>query len=521
MRPLDYSLRTAILVQLVFLIVAAMLLINVVMMKFAERDLIRAKARTGKLLVYALEQSLSTLPAAGSGDLKELAGGGSLRGDISRLVDAGGYSELSIVDGKGHPVFPPSSSTGWGQDGLRAAREAAEKRLWRTRLTGRTWGVIWFGSEWIWISAPLRYKGRSLGGVCVGASLVPVYETLRESEKIFLLYILLDTLILAIVGIVLLSRIVVKPLGRLLKMTEEYREGDLGALAGEISRNEIGALFRSMNSMLRRLDQNKGELRAHIRTLEETNLKLQSTQNELIRSEKQASVGRLAAGIAHEIGNPIGIVLGYLELLKKGDVTEEDKGDFLGRVELEITRIHQIIRNLLDFSRPSTGRPEDIRVHDVLNNTVGMLKPQPMMEGVEVGWESMATDDLVTADPNRLQQVFLNITMNAMDALAERKAREGEGYEKRFTIKTCNRNGAIEIRFADNGSGIAREELGRIFDPFYTTKEPGKGTGLGLSVCYRIIEGMGGTLEAESTLDQGTTMIVSLPLRDPEKGGGE
>jgi signal transduction histidine kinase len=220
-------------------------------------------------------------------------------------------------------------------------------------------------------------------------------------------------------------------------------------------------------------------------------------------------VGRLAAGIAHEIGNPIGIILGYLDLLNSGDITEVDKKDFLNRIESEIIRVNRIIRQLLDFSRPSSGEPEKTRVHDLVKMILGMLEPQPMMEGIRTTLELKAQKDTVLADPNQLQQVFLNVIMNAADALAEGK---GEGPLRQLSIRSESIEGSIDLRFSDNGPGIPEKELLHIFDPFYTTKEPGKGTGLGLSVCYRIVEGLGGTIRAESRTGEGTTIIVSLPL---------
>jgi len=286
----------------------------------------------------------------------------------------------------------------------------------------------------------------------------------------------------------------------------------------ESSKNEIGDLTRSLSHMLKRLDENKRELQSHISSLEKANRDLRQAQDEIIRSEKLASVGRLAAGIAHEIGNPIGIILGYLELLSSGDISEADKKDFLNRIESEITRVNGIIRQLLDFSRPSSGEPEKTMVHNLVKSTLAMLEPQPMMEGVRTTLELNAQKDTVLADPNQLQQVFLNIIMNAADALAEGKGKEGI---KHLKIRSEKTEGSIELRFSDNGPGIVEKELLRIFDPFYTTKEPGKGTGLGLSVCYRIVEGLGGTIRAESKPGEGATIIVSLPLYEGQNQRGE
>jgi signal transduction histidine kinase len=345
---------------------------------------------------------------------------------------------------------------------------------------------------------------------------------------VILLYILLDTIILLIVGMYLLSRIVLKPIHKLLKMTEGYKKGDIIPLFDQASRNEIGDLSRSLNIMLKRLEGNKGELKAHIASLEKANNELQQAQNEIIRSEKLASVGRLAAGIAHEIGNPIGIILGYLGLLRNTDLPIEEREDFSNRIESEITRINQIIQQLLDFSRPSSGKPEKTDAHNLITNTLNMLKPQPMMEDIRISLNLKASSDTILGDPSQLKQVFLNIMMNAADALNSKNPSEENDskidkvnappIKKELTIRSENIDHSIELRFTDNGPGIPKEELVRIFDPFYTTKAPGKGTGLGLSVCYRIVEGMGGSSRAESPVGEGTTIIISLPLHEKEEG---
>jgi two-component system NtrC family sensor kinase len=432
---------------------------------------------------------------------------------VIRLLSEGEYAHLLIVDRRGDGIFATDLSQEDERYALSAAREAAATGMGSHQFTGTTWGVVWLSKSQLWISAPLSFEGRLQGGMSLTCSLIPVYETLRSSQKVILLYIFVDTLVLVMVGLVLLSRIVVKPIHGLLRLTAGYKEGDAVPAVAEVSRNEIGELSQSLHNMLRRLDENKKELRAHIASLEKANRELGQTQDELIRSEKLASVGRLAAGVAHEIGNPIGITLGYLDLLKSGDEEWEEKKDFLDRIESEITRVNRIIKDLLEFSRPSSGELVKTHVHDALQNTVTMLGPQPMMEAVQTRIELAALHDVVMANPNQLQQVFLNIIMNAADALA---AVEKEEDGKRLTIRSENTDGSIRLNFTDNGPGIVQNDLTHIFDPFYTTKEPGKGTGLGLSVCYRIIESLGGTIRAESEVGRGTTIIVSLPLSQDE-----
>jgi two-component system NtrC family sensor kinase len=511
--PID-SLRTGILAQLTFLILAAMLLINVVMVKLAERDLIATRLQSGRLLVRVIEQSFGYHLRDRTKNSPVLDTDVSFHTYVIRVLTEAGFSDALIVDREGNKVFASSPAGEAEVYALSGAREAAATRMSSHHFTGTTWGVIWLSKSDLWIFAPLSYEGRLQGGMSLSCSLVPLYETLRNSEKVILLYIFLDTLILVMVGLVLLSRIVVKPIHQLLQLTAGYKDGDAVPTVAEASRNEIGELSRSLQNMLRRLEENKKELRDHIASLEKANKELRQAQDEIIRSEKLASVGRLAAGVAHEIGNPIGIILGYLDLLNSRGITEEERSDFLSRIESEITRINGIIKELLDFSRPSSGELTRTHVHAALQNTVSMLEPQPMMEDITTRLELTAFHDVVLADPNRLQQVFLNIIMNSADALSGAGAREGG---KRLTIKSENRDDHIRLTFSDNGPGIPQHELTRIFDPFYTTKEPGKGTGLGLSVCYRIIESLGGTIKAESVVGQGTTIIVIVPLVNEKK----
>ena len=499
---------------MVFLIVAAMLLINVVMVRLAERDLIRAKLDSGRLLVHAVEQNLTYFLQSGAGKLPEIDSDLAFQKGISRLLTHGGFSDVVIVNADGEKLFTTGAPRDEEGKALSLAREAMATGLGSHRFGGSTWGVIWLSQKDLLVSSPLQVEGEAIGGITVSGSLIPVYQTLRQSQKIILLYILLDTLILVMVGIVLLSRIVVKPIHKLLKLTAEYKEGYLVPSFGEASKNEIGELSRSLKNMIKRLDDNKRELKAHIVSLETANQELKQAQDEIIRSEKLATVGRLAAGIAHEIGNPIGIVLGYLDLLESDDISREEKRDYLQRIESEVNRINQIIRQLLDFSRPSSGKVDETPVHKIITKTVEMFKPQPIMEDIEIHLELAAEKDTVLADQNELQQVFLNIIMNAADALS---GKDPSGSERQLLIRTENVGDSIRLHLSDNGPGMSEDELAHIFDPFFTTKDPGKGTGLGLSVCYRIVEGLGGAIRAESTEGEGMTLLITLPLRDQKE----
>lgn len=254
-------------------------------------------------------------------------------------------------------------------------------------------------------------------------------------------------------------------------------------------------------------------------SLERANTELQNAQKEILRAEKMASVGRLAAGIAHEIGNPIGIVLGYLDMLKQNDLDEDDKIDFLDRTENEIQRINTVIRQLLDLARPKNVESQSVSVHYIIQDVVEIMRMQPIMRDIVIKLALQAEDDSIWGNDDQLRQVFLNLLLNAADAIHSTENQ----LDGRIVVSTWivpfsgnSRRKSLRVEFSDNGSGIDPQQLQNVFDPFYTTKEPGKGTGLGLSVSYMIIEMLGGTITAVSEADQGAAFTIELPLA--EKG---
>jgi len=520
LRFLRNSLRISILAQMAFLIVAAMLLISVVMLKFQERAFIQGKLQRGRLLTQALSLQFrdARIGAAGTGRGNPAERPG--KDETVRLIRTAGFSGAAMMDRLGAVVLTFGPLGEMAKKGIAQARQTLVTGKEMTHFSGQAWGVLWLASESAIMSAPLFDGQRLAGSIAVWGSLRSVYEEIRHSEKLILIYVLLNTLVLICVGTYLLSRSVVNPVHKLLRITEAFRKGESLPLFPDVSENEMGQLNRSLKMMLRRLEENKDELQTHIASLEKANEEIRKTQAELIKSEKLASVGRLATGIAHEIGNPIGIILGYMELLKRDDLTSPERQDFLDRVETEITRINGIIRQLLDFSRPTGGEPGVTSVHEVLLATLKMLEPQPMMAGIEREARLDAQRDVIWADPNQLQQVFLNIIMNAADAMEK---------EKSLTIRTFNTQGTLRIQFQDTGTGIPEEDLAGIFDPFYTTKPPGKGTGLGLSVSYTIVRGLGGTIWAQNNPGPGVTITLDIPVyqgkndedRSKSKAGGK
>jgi len=209
----------------------------------------------------------------------------------------------------------------------------------------------------------------------------------------------------------------------------------------------------------------------------------------------------------------------YLDLLKQGGLTEQEKEDFLDRLEKEIKRINTIIRQLLDISRPGMEKFEPVSVHHVITELVDMAEALPLMRDIALTFSSDAPHDMIMGDQSTLRQVLLNLLINAADAVSVAPApKTGKINIITRNINTPDSDRNTEtaawmaITFKDNGSGIAEKDLDNIFDPFFTTKEPGTGTGLGLWVSFMMVENMGGRIEVTSNVNAGTEIVVKLPL---------
>jgi two-component system NtrC family sensor kinase len=349
----------------------------------------------------------------------------------------------------------------------------------------------------------------------------------------------------------------VTPLTKLVQMSEKIAEGDLNLLSASSSGDEIGKLFASFNHMAARLRENREKVEEYIHSLEKVNRELRRTQEEVIRSEKLVSIGRLASGVAHEVGNPTGAILGYLDLLTKGDLPPEEERGILQRTLREAERIQRIVRELLDFSRPSPGAEEDVDVNEVIQNAFSLVFHQrKLWEQIQVITELQPDLPRWKGDPHQLQQVMINLFMNAADAMrssdpsnpdrgkrlrvASRSLGQEEIMDFAQSIPPRRREDSpsldysllrtrydsespfwgelravIRVEVEDTGPGIPQEALGKIFDPFYSTKSPAEGTGLGLAICIRILESFGGRIHGESEEGKGAIFVILLPVFGP------
>jgi two-component system NtrC family sensor kinase len=336
----------------------------------------------------------------------------------------------------------------------------------------------------------------------------PAQHNLRSIAHALLFYMALTGLAVALLAYVLLTYLIVHPLERLTRSAEQFALGvdHLDVAVKEAGSAEAVRLARTFNEMATLLRAERKQLTDRLAELERTSAELQHAQRQLIHGEKLASIGRLAAGVAHEIGNPLAAILGLVELLRAGDLPAEQSAEFLARVAAETERINRIIRDLLDFARKDSAGAqlgESCDLASAIADAVGLVRPQRTSKDVAI--EVVIAPQLrrVFGSQQRLTQVVLNLLLNALDALA------GAGrIEIRVEAEPDGQR--VCLRVSDDGPGIAPEIAHELFEPFSTTKPPGKGTGLGLAVAHAIVDALDGTIEAHNRTEGGAVFEVRL-----------
>lgn len=512
-------LKTSIGIYLMVFSLLAGVSINFVIYLVVQRDFVHAKVLSGQWFLREIANQL-VFSDPGKFDISDRF--------VSEFLEAAplmAWEGLGATNGKGYTRYWGSGSPSVRNQMIEIAARSLELQAPLKELSGETWGGLGKQHRNLFVAAPLEIDGRVLGGACLSFNLEQFYRHWRQAQKIFFLYILGNCAFLTFVGVLLFSKLIFKPLQKLVHRANEFRPGSENLFfLKEGKKNEFGKLSTALNQMLRRISQDQEKLQKTVQTLKKANLEIQAAQSRLIQAEKMASVGQLAAGVAHEIGNPIGIVLGYLGLLRDGSISEEERLDFLERAEKEIQRVNIIIRQLLDHARTSAALPAWIGVHDLIREIVEVFNLQPVTADLKIDCRLEALKDRVFADGEQIRQVILNLMMNAADAiLMSQFPAIGKITIRSLLVKKRQRTGTLNpdwlsIEISDNGPGISAENLPKIFDPFFSTKEPGKGTGLGLAVSYQIIQNAGGEIRVESAAGKGSRFELLLPLDDNEGG---
>lgn len=366
-----------------------------------------------------------------------------------------------------------------------------------------------------------------LGVIDTNLSLARADVQLAESSRRMIVYTACALLLIACVSWFFIWRVVGKPVKALDRGTERLAAGELGYQIEVRSQDEIGELARSFNEMSRQLQAEHKQNLAWTQTLEarveqKTN-ELKRAHEHALHTEKMASVGKMAAVLAHEINNPLSGILTYSKLLRKWmerdwsldairdsrteDARHQEIRDALDLIASESRRCGDLVKNLLTFSRTTPMNLQPTDLNQVMERSLRLVQHQLDLSSVHVQPQLDSNLPLVQCDAAQIEQVLLALIMNAIDAMPQ-------GGNLWLSTSFDSELAQVRILVRDDGSGIPREMLPRIFEPFLTTKETGRGVGLGLAISRSILERHSGTIEVQSELGRGTTFTLTLPVQD-------
>jgi len=375
--------------------------------------------------------------------------------------------------------------------GTRVSQEVYEQVLVK--------GLPWIDRAYVvnsWYIAayePIKDIKDEIIGILYVGILEEKFMDMRKKTIAVFLGITLAGMAIALIVSGFLANSVLQPIKRLVFASQQLAKGNLEYEVKLKSKDEIGKLGETFNIMASSLKERDERLKEY-------------TQQQIMKSERLATLGQLAAGVAHEINNPLGAVLMYAHLSLEEMEAEDPHRKNLEKAVGEATRCKDIVKRLLDFARQTEPKVEKLDANEILERTLSLVENQALFQNVKIIKDLSASLPKTMMDGSQIQQVFTNIILNAAEAL------NGEG-ELTVATRMVPDGESIEIKFTDTGCGIPKENLEKIFDPFFTTKEVGRGTGLGLAVSYGIVARHKGTIDVKSEQGKGTTFIVKLPLK--------
>ena len=357
------------------------------------------------------------------------------------------------------------------------------------------------------VAVPILNK--EIGTVRVGLIEDSITKTINQTVNNFLLMVGFF-LVVGIIGALIFSMLITKPIQKISLISENLKFTDLDEidnLAGENLKNtskenswlikdELYYLSSKFNNMIARLKEAYQELK--------------NTNQKLIQSEKMASIGKLSAGIAHEINNPNAGIQYCIQGLKQNYLSIEQKIEYLDMMEEASIKIENVVKGLLEYSRPHTMEFEEIDVNDVINRAIKLIKYKFEKYQIELSIKFNKENYLVKGSSHFLEQVFINLLMNSIDAISEKKSKSLYFIGK-ISIEVNEDEKCVCIVLKDNGIGIKSNNIEEIFNPFFTTKEVGKGTGLGLAICLNIINDHKGKIKVNSIQNEETKFEIIIP----------
>ena len=375
--------------------------------------------------------------------------------------------------------------------------------------------VFLIRSEMAIFTAPIRNKqGQVIGTLSAERSLLPIYSRYEQETLTALLYLIVNLIIFSVLCFFRIEYLVFRPLDRLAQKAENYHTNQQTLLLPGNDESVFHKLSVSLNSLVDRIERDNRKLRQTVDELKAANKELKYKNELVTRSEKLASVGRLSAGLAHEVGNPLSIISGYVELLGREDLKSEEKRQFSEKAKHELDRITRLIRQLLEFAGPMNMVVGGVSVNMVVKEAIGILFLEKTLTERSITTDLHAEHDTIVANKDSIHQILINILFNSIDATAGR-----EEDEREIIVETSNQYSevlgwVVVVSVKDNGIGIDEKHLQYVFDPFFTTKEVGRGTGLGLYVCHSMVDSLGGKITLRNRASTGVEVKIELPVQE-------
>ncbi|OJT27368.1 two-component sensor histidine kinase [Archangium sp. Cb G35] len=370
---------------------------------------------------------------------------------------------------------------------------------WRIASIAFLLSVVGTGFTWLTLQRPLLTLLEVARHGSAPGSLEAAVLSRTLGSLPFLL--MLDLVLLTLLAYGVLDFMVGRPLRRTEVVVEQLGRLELDVSVPESPGPLLSRIQRALSRMAAALQEEQETTRRQVEALRAANARLAQAQTELVSAERLATVGRLAAGVAHEVGNPLAGILGYLSLAG-ARVKDPEVQEYLGRIDHEVQRIDGIVRGLLEIGRPAREQLGPVEVGNVVETCVQLVKVGRDFSRVRLELD-LTPGLLARADSGPLSQIVINLLLNAVQAMG------GEGLVRLAT--RSSEEGEVMLVVEDTGPGIPAEVMPRLFEPFFTTKEPGQGTGLGLAVSRYLSEGMGGRLTAENMPGGGARFSVRLP----------
>ena len=382
------------------------------------------------------------------------------------------------------------------EDGQRAIGTRVSKEVYdQVLVKGNPWiDRAFVVNDW-YITAyePIKNIENEIIGILYVGILEEEFIDMKNKTLWTFLWITFAGIIVSFAISYLLGNSIIKPIRSLVSASNDLAQGDLSHRVECKTKDEIGELAHTFNLMADSIEERDEQLKNY-------------TKKKIMESERLAMIGQLAAGVAHEINNPLGSILIYSNLLLEDMKEENHSKENLSKIVEQTTRCKEIVKGLLDFARQNEPEMKKTDINNTINEVLSLVKNQSMFQNVRIIKKFDTTLPEINLDKAKIQQVFINILLNAVESMED----QGD-----LIIETCYslEKKFVELKFTDTGCGISEENIKRLFEPFFSAKKRGFGTGLGLSISYGIIKKHKGNINVKSEVGKGTTFIISLPIK--------